>query len=135
RQTALQPGELVVAVHVPAHPEGAFSRFGKLGSRRYLVISVAMIAITIIPDASGRIGDARIAVGACSPVARRIPALEAELAGQPLAGDPGRLVRKEQLCVLAPIGDVRGTAEYRLDAVAEMLRRMLGALAARESAA
>ena len=124
RRTALVPGELMVALHVrkPAHE--ARSAFLKLGARRYLVISIAMAAATLEID-GGRITAARIAVGACSAVAQRLPRLEAALLGALLDQRLGNLVEEAQLAPLAPIDDVRGSAAYRRDAVVTLLRRLL----------
>jgi len=126
RETALRPGEMVVAMFVPGQPDGARSGFRKLGSRTYLVISIAMVAALLVPGADGAVGRARIAVGSCSPVARHLPALEAALVGA--AFEPEAVaarVRPEHLAPLSPIDDVRGTASYRLEAVEELLRRVL----------
>jgi CO/xanthine dehydrogenase FAD-binding subunit len=126
RETALRPGEMVVAVHVSDQPESARSAFRKLGSRTYLVISIAMVSALLVPGAGGTVGQARVAVGSCSPVARRLPALEKALIGA--AFEPEALVarvRLEHLAPLSPIDDVRGTASYRLEAVEELLRRAL----------
>ena len=134
RTTALDGDEIVTAVLVPALPDAAASAFLKLGARRYLVISIAMIGIVLVPD-GGRVGDARIAVGACSPVARRLPVLEAALKGRPLDGALGEGAGLEDaLGVLSPIDDVRGSAGYRLDAVATLLRRGLSDLGRRMGA-
>eukprot|EP01035_Chromulina_nebulosa_P009972 gene9972-13443_t len=81
RQTALQADELLTAVIIPKLPETAKSAFVKLGARRYLVISIAMVAVVLNFDLSGRIVWARVAVGSCAPVARRLPLLEAALVG------------------------------------------------------
>ena len=125
RTTALGPGEIVTAVLVPKLPDNAASAFLKLGARRYLVISIVMIGIVLVPDGD-TVGDARIAVGACSPVTRRLPALEAILNGRPLDGRLGEAVSAEAVeTVLSPIDDVRGSAGYRLDATVTMLRRGL----------
>src|SRR5476651_2764835 len=70
RRTMLAPGELLVAIHVPKPAHAARSAFLKLGARRYLVISIAMAAVTLEID-SGRVAAARVAVGACSAVAQR----------------------------------------------------------------
>ncbi len=123
RRTALAPGELVIAIHVPRPRHAAESAFLKLGARRYLVISIAMAAATLeIVD--GRVAAARIAVGACSPVAERLPALEAALVGADRDCLATR-VDAEQLAPLSPIDDVRGSASYRRDAVVTLLRRLL----------
>ena len=125
RTTALGPGEIVTAVLVPKLPDNAASAFLKLGARRYLVISIVMIGIVLVPDGD-TVGDARVAVGACSPVTRRLPALEEGLNGRPLDGRLGAAVSAESVeAVLTPINDVRGSAGYRLDATVAMLRRGL----------
>ena len=128
RRTALAPGELVVAIHVPRPSHAARSAFLKLGTRRYLVISIAMAAATV-EIADGRVASARIAVGACSPVAARLPELEAALAGAPLDGRLAERVEAAHLAPLAPIDDVRGSAAYRSDAVVTVLRRLLDGFA------
>ncbi|HTB40013.1 MAG TPA: FAD binding domain-containing protein [Reyranella sp.] len=124
RRTALTRDELVVAVHVPKPNHAARSAFVKLGTRRYLVISIAMAAATL-EIADGRVASARIAVGACSPVAERLPGLEAALAGAPLDAHLAGRVAVAHLAPLAPIDDVRGSAAYRSDAVVTVLRRLL----------
>ncbi len=125
RKTALRPGELLSAVLVPKPKHAARSGFLKLGARKYLVISIAMAAGVIERD-GGIVRAARIAVGACSPVAKRLPALEAALIGKPLSSD---LARPEHLAVLAPIDDVRGSAGYRSEAALVLVRRLLDELA------
>lgn len=120
RRTARQADELLVALHVPH--SAAQSVFLKLGARRYLVISVATVAVTL-DVAGGVVRQARVAVGSCSPVAVRLPALESALQGQV---PHGGLVRAEHLAPLAPITDIRGSAAYRLHAVGTLLRRALG---------
>ena len=130
RRTALAPGELVVAIHVPRPVHEARSAFLKLGTRRYLVISIAMAAATV-EIADGRVAAARIAVGACSPVAERLPALEAALDGRANRSSScraGRGLRTWRRS--SPIDDVRGSAAYRSDAVVTVLRRLLGRLRA-----
>lgn len=128
RRTSLAPGELVVAIHVPPPAHPARSAFLKLGARRYLVISIAMAAATIEIDGD-TVARARVAVGACSAVARRLPLLEAALAGAPLARGLGDLVHPGHLGGLSPIDDVRGSAAYRNEAVLVLLRRLLAGFA------
>ena len=120
RKTALEPGEIVVATHIKRPPAHAGSAFEKLGSRRYLVISIAMTAVVIGLDHHGLIDFARVAVGACSPVATRLHQLEADLIGQ----RPDQVVLDERhLEPLSPLSDIRADADYRLDAVAEQIVR------------
>jgi CO/xanthine dehydrogenase FAD-binding subunit len=127
RRTALAADELLVAIRVPEPRHEARSGFLKLGARRYLVISIAM-ASAVLESVAGRVQAARIAVGACSAVAQRLPSLEAGLVGARLdAGLPDR-VERAHLSPLRPIDDVRGSAEYRSEAVVTLLRRLLGGL-------
>lgn len=122
RQTALEAGEIVTAITIPAPAQGTTSSFLKLGSRKYLVISIVMLAVTATIE-DGILTNLRISVGACSPVAQRLPALERALTGQPLT-EFGPIT-PELLSDLAPIDDVRGSATYRLEAVAELCRRAI----------
>lgn len=127
RQTALQPGEMVTAILIPPVPSAMTSAFSKLGSRKYLVISICMTAVNLTLRPDGRIDTARVAVGACSPVAQRLPALEQALVGQsPQEAE----VSETHLTALSPIDDVRGSGAYRLEAVAEQIRRTLSGAAA-----
>jgi CO/xanthine dehydrogenase FAD-binding subunit len=124
RKTALRPGELVAAVLVPRSKSPAASHFLKLGARRYLVISIAM-ASAVIEHKAGKVQAARVAVGACSPVAVRLPALEAELRGQRFDAALANRVHARHFDELAPIADVRASAEYRAQAALELVRRLL----------
>ncbi|RUW51786.1 FAD binding domain-containing protein, partial [Mesorhizobium sp. M8A.F.Ca.ET.021.01.1.1] len=63
RRTALQPGEMVTAIRVPKL--SGTSAFVKLGARRYLVISIAMVAARLVVE-NGTVADAAVAVGSCS---------------------------------------------------------------------
>jgi len=127
RRTARAANELVAGLFVPApFPGTTFtSTFEKLGSRAYLVISIAMVAAVVETMADGRIARARIAVGACSEVARRLADLEADLVGLRAVPTTADIVRPHHLAELTPIDDVRGSAGYRRDAAVTVVRRAL----------
>lgn len=129
RKTACEPDELVTAVLVPKWGPRARSTFLKLGARRYLVISIAMVAAVVETAADATIARCGVAVGACSAAAQRLPRLEGALVGRPLAPGIGAIVSSTHLAPLAPISDVRATAEYRRDAVATLVARALEKLA------
>ena len=130
RRTARRDDELVTALHVPRGGSNARSVFLKLGGRRYLVISVTMLAALIETDAQGMVQRAAIAVGSCSAVAQRLVRLESRLLGQPAAVLASVTIEPDDLAVLTPIDDIRASAAYRLDATATLLRRGLRELAA-----
>lgn len=127
RRTARRADELALGLRIPLPAAATRASFEKLGARRYLVISIVMVAATASFGAGGRIERALVAVGACSPRALRLPALEAALAGQ--HPDPA-LVRSEHLAPLTPIDDIRATAAYRRAAALELLRRAVAGLGA-----
>lgn len=129
RRTARREDEIVTAVIVPRTIDAGASAFLKLGARRYLVISIAMVAAVVAADAGGRVAQARIAVGSCSAVAQRLTALEQDLVGATARPGLGALARPEHLAPLSPIGDVRASAAYRLDAALTLVRRALDACA------
>ena len=129
RATRRDAGELLVAVHVPKRSTKARSSFLKLGARRYLVISIAMVAVVLDVDAGERITYAGVAVGACSPVAKRIALLEAKVFGRRLDSSLAALAAEEDLEVLSPISDVRAADWYRTDAALTLVRRAFSAVA------
>jgi len=124
RKTQRKADELLTAVLVPRALENATSTFVKLGARRYLVISISMVAVVALVR-DRRILEARVAVGSCSAVARRLRVLEDDLVGALVHNGLGGVVRREHLAPLSPIDDVRATAEYRMDASLRLVQRAL----------
>lgn len=132
RCTALQDCEYVRAICLPPGPDANASAFVKLGLRKYLVISITMAAAVLRVDADGRVSSAAMALGACSPVALRLPALEAALQGQPVS--PAlidRVTADRVQPVIQPIDDVRASARYRADAAVQVLRDTVALLVER----
>ena len=128
RKTALRKGELVTSVLVPRPAHPARSDFLKLGARKYLVISMAMVSCVLEVE-DGVVRSARVAVGSCSPVAARLPELERALAGKPLDRNLAAHAQPEHLARLSPIDDVRASASYRKEAALTLIRRSLERLA------
>ena len=131
RRTARAADELVVAVRIPARSQRARSAFAKLGGRRYLTISISTVAVVVDVDTDGRIAEAGVAVGSCSAVARRLTTLEGRLVGAAADGDFARQLELGDLAPLTPIDDLRGSAAYRRDATATLVRRALREVLAR----
>jgi CO/xanthine dehydrogenase FAD-binding subunit len=127
RRTMKREDEILSEVTVPRRLENSVSTFLKLGSRRYLVISIAMVAVNLLIDERGKIAEALLAVGACSASALRLRSLEQNLSG--IAAQPGigDLVKQEHLAELSPIGDARATAGYRREAALVLTKRALEA--------
>ena len=127
RKTARRPEELLTSIRVPRRVENALSTFLKLGARRYLVISIVMVAANLVVDSGGEIQEALICVGSCSAAALRVAELERALIGRPARPGLRRIVNAGYLAKLSPIDDVRATAEYRGDAALTLVGRALEA--------
>ncbi|HZR57592.1 MAG TPA: xanthine dehydrogenase family protein subunit M [Terriglobales bacterium] len=125
RRTKRRADEILTAIILPRDVENAASSFLKLGARRYLVISIAMVAAVLSVDEKDNISKVRVAVGSCSARALRLRELESEIVGLSLAEGFDGIVEARHLASLSPIDDVRGTAEYRSDATLTLIRRTL----------
>ena len=125
RSTELNANELLVSIHIPSMPLGARSDFYKLGARRYLVISIAMVAVTLAANDEGYLTDVRICVGACSAVAQRLTNLESYLQGKSVHEDVLSLITPALFNLLTPIDDVRATGEYRALAAYRIVCRLI----------
>lgn len=123
RKTDRTADELLSAIHIPPLPKGSQGSFVKLGARKYLVISICMVAVLVTVDA-GVVSDVRIAIGAASPVAQRLTALEQALRGQAPKGLLAH-VTDDLVQGLSPITDVRASCDYRQHAAGEVIRRAL----------
>ncbi len=127
RKTRGAPMRFFRPCMVPRHMEDAASDFLKLGARRYLVISISMVA-AVVHRGRGRAGrKATCRGGIVFGKGTAVKWLEEGLVG--LAGEAGN--RRDRsagtLDALSPIDDVRATAEYRRDASLTLVRRALEA--------
>ncbi len=125
RQTELAQDELLSAVLIPKSSAQGVSSFLKLGSRKYLVISIAMVAVVLEATDDRTIKHLSISVGSCSAVACRLRELEAELQGCSLENVAQSPFADRFFAPLSPIDDIRSSARYRLDAAAELVRRAI----------
>ena len=134
RKTALQNQELVTAITIPKSAAEGASGFIKLGARKYLVISISMVAARLVLDAQNTIHDAAISIGSCSAVAMRLRKLEQDLVGQSLCKNTCDAITSAHLKDLSPIDDVRATGTYRQAASLELVRRTVANVSQREKA-
>jgi CO/xanthine dehydrogenase FAD-binding subunit len=124
RKTARQSDEILTSIRVPRRWENAASSFLKLGARRYLVISIVMVAANLLFDGNQCVQQAAICVGSCSAKALRLTKLEHALVG--LSVDAiAQIPQSDHLVSLTPIDDIRATAEYRQEAAQTLVRRAL----------
>ena len=116
RKTELKNNEILSAILIPKEAEIGRSSFLKLGARKYLVISIAMIAckLNLKKDV---ISEITISVGSCSAVAKRIKSLENLLIGKSIKDELTTIILNYNYeNYLSPINDIRGTNTYRFKA-------------------
>jgi xanthine dehydrogenase small subunit len=122
RQTALQPGELIVAIEVPL-PLAGLTSFQKVAKRHLDDISGVAIALAL-DLADGVITRATIGLGGVAAIPIRARATEAALVGQPwdarTAARAAAVLRQEG----SPIDDHRASADYRRAMLGNALLRL-----------
>ena len=124
KKTQISQDALVTALIIPKPQFSTASAFLKTGARKYLLISTAMVA-AVLEHNNQHITQARIAVGACSPVAKRLDSLEKRLIGCNFDASICDHILKSDFDDLSPIDDVRANAAYRLDVARTLTQRVL----------
>ncbi|HXF65010.1 MAG TPA: xanthine dehydrogenase family protein subunit M [Caldilineaceae bacterium] len=81
QETTIPPDELVVAVQLPALPEGTRSLYLKAMDRKVWAFALVSVA-ALLRMAEGRIADVRLVLGGVAPIPWRVQAAEQVLAGQ-----------------------------------------------------
>lgn len=121
---SLEPDELVTEIRFPVPPQGAASSYKRIGRRKAFTLSVVSAAAYVEMN-GGEVKEARLAFGSVAETPIRTPDVEVMLRGEILTD--GLLVEAAEAvkCSVAPITDVRGTAEYRRDMCGVLLKRAL----------
>ena len=115
RQTVRRPDELIAAFEIPEARGRQW--FRKVGTRAAQAISKVVIAALVDPNSLA----ARVAIGSVAPTVIRLPRTEATIAG----GAGGDDVRRTLMAEIAPIDDIRSTADYRRRVAGNLIARML----------
>lgn len=112
KELDLLPGELIAAVHVTLPMPEECLRLIKVSRRRDLDISTMTAAIRLQID-NDQIEQASVALGGVGPTVVRATQTEHFLAGQPLTEATMHQAGDIACSEIAPISDVRGSAEFR----------------------
>jgi carbon-monoxide dehydrogenase medium subunit len=124
-RTALEPGELLVAIALPPPTPRSAATYQRFTPRREMDIAIAGVAAWIALDGDGAITAARIVLASVAPTAIRAPTAEARLLGErptpALLAETGRLAAQDA----RPISDTRGSADYRRTLVSVLTARAL----------
>lgn len=123
--TALEPGELIVSVHLPAWKAGrrwAFEEF----SRRRGDFALAGIALFYDADAAGKVETIRIGAIGSGDTPLRLTAVEEMLRGRVIDSSSVREAAALAAKTVTPPDDIHASADYRKALLAILLERALG---------
>jgi len=119
--TALEPGELLVEVRFPRpRPHAALQEF----ARRHGDFAIVAAAVAVDIDGD-RIAGARIVVGGVDEVPLRIEGAERVLEGAAPGGEAFAEAGRVAAAAVDPPADVHGSADYRRELTAVLVRRAL----------
>jgi len=121
----LLPGELIHSVSFQPLSGAWGVAFMKLGKRNGMAISVVSAAAGIELSSDGKISKARLCLGSVAPRVVRSQKAEERLTGYP--PKPQILDQAAYSCLedIAPISDIRSSAEYRNHSAVIIARRVL----------
>jgi len=123
--TALETGEIVKEIRLPAPDRRTGSCYQKLSARSKVDIAAVGIAALVQLDESGRCRQARLALGAVAPVPLRARRTEKMLLGERLEPDLLREAGAGAADEASPISDVRASAQYRRQMIQVLTERAL----------
>ncbi len=125
RRLTLQPGELLVAVHLPPRARGRRGRYLKLRVRPAYDFPELGVAVAGRWDGDGRVQELRLAVGGAEPHPRTFDDLTAPLEGQRLNDARRAALGEEVARRVRPVHNTFLVPEYRKKMVAVFVRRAL----------
>jgi aerobic carbon-monoxide dehydrogenase medium subunit len=124
--TALEPDEMIVEIRFPQPaPSAALQEF----ARRAGDYAIVAAAVALDMD-DGKCRSARVVLGGVADVPLRVTEAERVLEGEEVGREAFEEAGREAAKVVDPPSDVQGTAEYRRDLSAVMVRRALEEAAA-----
>lgn len=117
------PGEFVERIHVPLPEKGARFAVWKVSKRRDEDITAVLGAFNIKVEGE-KVVSARIAYGGMAATPKRAAAVEAALIGRPWTLETVEAAMAAYPNDFAPITDMRASAEYRMLAAKNLLKRL-----------
>lgn len=125
-RTALQNGEFLVALQIPAPKAGFGAAYLRFIPRNEMDIAVVGAGVSVQLDESRtKIVAARIALGAVAPTPLFVAAAGEALIGKAISDATIDEAARLAQAAATPITDMRGTAEYRKHLSAVLTRRAL----------
>jgi xanthine dehydrogenase small subunit len=123
RKTALREGELIERVRVPRKAPARVFRAYKVSKRFDQDISAVCGAFSL-ELAEGRVSHVRLCYGGMAATPRRARACEEALLGKPWTAASVEAALPALAADLAPISDMRASAEYRMLVAQNLVRKL-----------
>lgn len=128
-KVALGPGEILTEIYVPFIPPNAKQIYLKHTMRRAMDIAVVGVAVCLFfEEKTSHCKQARIALGAVAPTPIRVKKTEQMILGKKLEDINLNSIREMLDMEVAPISDVRGSADYRSEMVSTLTARAIKSL-------
>ena len=118
-----RPGEFVESVEVPLPAKGAHFAAYKVAKRRDEDITAVLGAFHLNVDADRSVVSARIAYGGMAATPKRAKAVEDALVGKPWTMEAVEAALPAYEADFTPLSDMRASAEYRMLAAKNLLKR------------
>jgi carbon-monoxide dehydrogenase medium subunit len=125
-RNVLQPGELLVALHLPPPAPHSGARYLRFIPRNEMDIAVAGVGVEVVLD-NGKFRSVRVALAAVAPTPLFVREAGDALAGQPVNEASIAHAAEIARASAKPITDMRGTADYRRHLCGVLTRRALEA--------
>jgi CO/xanthine dehydrogenase FAD-binding subunit len=124
KEILMREDELIRRIRLPRAMNGWRPLYRKVGTRKAQAISKTCFAGAALLDGH-QIKDVRIALGSVAPIPLRCEKTEAVLKGERLDAKLIQTARAELSGEIAPIDDIRSTADYRLQVSLNLLEDFL----------
>ena len=125
-RNALQPGEILVSINLPAPQAHSGANYLRFIPRNEMDIAVVGVGSSVVLDASGQnFVSARIALASVAPTPVYARDAGDSLAGKPVSEAAIQEASEKAMADAKPITDMRGTIRQRVHLVGVMTRRTL----------
>lgn len=128
KRNVLAADELLYGVYLPRRFANHRQYLRKVGTRRAMAISKTALAGSALIE-RGIVREIRIAAASVAAFPTRLYRAEDAVLGQIIGPETIRAARAAALAEIAPIDDIRSTAEYRRNVTANLLQEFLSTLA------
>jgi len=123
-ETALEPGELLTEIQIPAPPPRTGTVYTKFNVIESDLATVGVAVSITLGSGDGVCQDVRIALGAAAPTPMRAKKAEAVLRGKKITDNLLKEAGEVASTEAEPLSDIQASEEYRRELVKVLVKRM-----------